>query len=952
MVHSKPQPASNSKVLVFGAGNFGSCLASHLGDSQHDVYMWAREERIVKHFNLHHRNPSYLTHHAFPTNITAVGPQIPDKKFINNVDVLLFAIPTQFLRATLQTLRPSLNVDNLPLLIFVNKGIEVGTNALTLEIIADTCGPDIAKAATFISGPSFAKEIVERQPTSVSVASFTEVEATKAATLFHQPHFRCYTGVDPIGIELSGALKNVYAIASGMSDGLGFENNTRAMIITRGLSEMTCIGTAYGASPLTFLGLAGVGDLFLTCSSSNSRNYTVGYRLGKGEKLDVIIETLGSVAEGVATTKGAKKIIEELGVHAPIASSVYEVLFNGKDTRVAVRELMELPPSRELELPPTAGGPARRLLAKLGLEAEELKHLKTSRYQLIRSFFILIDQAGVTPLIEAVRNGRVDAVRILLEKGANPLNPSSQGPPESYTSDPAILELLQAARNKATANENAAHQAAYEREGEHPEKPFYAPPQPDAYTYYPTINPSLSTVNESGVYYPSSQPHVDGSSPNGLGNLPPPEIAKLIPCRYYPACRYGAQCMFAHPQAPYFQGPMPPVPYPPYDSMGHQYVPPYYPSPPNFQPPPPPPPAGHPMSPPPVPPVMHARTPSEVVSPSLGQFSPNGAPPPVPYGPLSPPVYPHPGQVPVGIQPIPPLPPLHPHAPHAPPPPNMYNPSPVPPYPAPQEAPSGPYPLPVPPSNANFTETNGVHPPEPAQAENFNPQANARDGGNGHRRGSGRRPSFGARKPPCLFFPSGRCKNGDDCRFPHVLPDNGGVPTQPSFAPPRGAPRARAHVNGPNGLGNIESKFGNMSVRDDNTRQRNGVEGSSRSHSSDAGNRPKFQQGPKQPNGINGNKKVASTKPQPQQRVPRADEFPVLGGTVTPPRVNGAGHNGPTAAQVLQAPPPARKEGSKEPSTRGASPDLTSRGNTAKVRTHGSELIFEDSEVSVAGAED
>ncbi|KAJ3507177.1 hypothetical protein NLJ89_g6449 [Agrocybe chaxingu] len=277
MVYSKPQPNGNSKVLVFGAGNFGSCLASHLGDSQHEVYMWAREERIVKHFNLSHRNPIYLQDHVFPSTITAVGPELPNKAFINN------------------TLKPSLDVENLPLLIFVNKGIEVGTNALTLEIIADTCGPDIAKAATFISGPSFAKEIVQRQPTSVSVASLTELEATKAAALFHQPHFRCYTGVDPIGIELSGALKNVYAIASGMADGLGYENNTRA---------------------------TGVGDLFLTCSSSNSRNYTVGYRLGQGEKLDVIMKTLGSVAEGVPTTKGVKKIIEELGISAPIANSV------------------------------------------------------------------------------------------------------------------------------------------------------------------------------------------------------------------------------------------------------------------------------------------------------------------------------------------------------------------------------------------------------------------------------------------------------------------------------------------------------------------------------------------------------------------------------------------------------------------------------------------------------
>lgn len=163
------------------------------------------------------------------------------------------------------------------------------------------------------------------------------------------------------------------------------------VIITRGLAEMTCIGTAYGASPLTFLGLAGVGDLFLTCSSPNSRNYTVGYRLGAGESLDEITKTLGSVAEGVSTAKAVKKYIDELGVRAPIASSVsvsliergplwhsgtleqvYEVLYEGKDTRTAVRELMELPPSRELELPPTAGAPARELMQKLGLEGGDM----------------------------------------------------------------------------------------------------------------------------------------------------------------------------------------------------------------------------------------------------------------------------------------------------------------------------------------------------------------------------------------------------------------------------------------------------------------------------------------------------------------------------------------------------------------------------------------------------
>lgn len=358
---------NRSKVLVFGAGNFGCCLADHLGDSAHQVYIWSRSEAVVRSFNQCHRNPEVLQDHTFPDCVTAVGPDFPSEDIIKSVDVLLFAIPTEGVRETLTALKPKLDEDNLPLLIFVNKGIEIATHALTLEIIADTCGPKIAKVAAFISGPSFAKEIVKRQPTSVSVASLSTEHAEKASQLFHQPWFRCYTGDDPIGLELAGALKNVYAIASGMSDGLGFENNTRAMLITRGLAEMTRIGAAYGATPLTFLTLAGVGDLFLTCSSSTSRNYTVGYRLGKGERIDYIIKTLGSVAEGVTTAKALKSIVSKLGVTAPIATAVYEVLYEDQDVAEKAKSLMSLPPIRELDLPAHAGKPAKQLLRKLEL---------------------------------------------------------------------------------------------------------------------------------------------------------------------------------------------------------------------------------------------------------------------------------------------------------------------------------------------------------------------------------------------------------------------------------------------------------------------------------------------------------------------------------------------------------------------------------------------------------
>ncbi|KAF9566122.1 hypothetical protein CPC08DRAFT_682981, partial [Agrocybe pediades] len=484
----------------------------------------------------------------------------------------------------------------------------------------------------------------------------------------------------------------------------------------------------------------------------------------------------------------------------------------------------------------------------------------------------LKDHTGVTPLIEAVRNGHIEIVKVLLEKGADPVNASSQGPPETYTSDPAMLELLQNAPRKEQPNGFAVQQPVFAGNGqEGGEKHFYPQPPQDGYTYYPTINPSLSTVNEPGVYYPP-QPmqHADGVSGNGMGNLPPPDVARQIPCRYFPACRYGAQCMFAHPQANYYQGPLPPVQFPAFDPMAHQYgAPPYYASPPPFQQPHPMPP----MSPPSGAPVMHARTPSEVVSPSLGHFSPNGPPPgAIPYGPMSPPVYPHPGQVPMGMSPMPPLPPQHPahppQVPHSHP--NLYNapPSSVPPFAIHQEGPGGPYPVAVPPPNPNYPDaTMGVRSPDNVQAENYNSHLNHRDGGNSHRRGTGRRPSFNARKPPCLFYPAGRCKNGDDCRFPHVLPDSGASPHNAGFPPSRGgAPRPRPHMNGQNHQASLEAKFGNMNIRDE-TRQKGGVEA------------------PKHLNNGNQNANSQNKKapvPKHQQRVPNADEFPVLAGSTTP----------------------------------------------------------------------
>ncbi|KAF8531912.1 6-phosphogluconate dehydrogenase [Gautieria morchelliformis] len=364
MSHIKCTP---QQVCVFGSGNFGSCLADHLADASHNVLLWSRSAAVVTSLNSTHTHPTCHKGHVFPAEVRAVGPDLPVRDTLREMDVFVFAVPTEGLRCHAASSSSASTSTRDPLYIFVNKGIESQTNALTLEIVADTLGKDVACVASFLSGPSFATEIVRRQPTTVSVTSLSRSHAERTSKLFHQPWFRCYTGSDPIGVELAGALKNVYAIAAGIAEGLGYENNTRAGLITRALAEMTRIGTAYGAAPLTFLTLAGVGDLFLTCSSKTSRNFTVGYRLGRGEQLDEILGSLGSVAEGVATSKGAKAIIDKLGMHAPIALGVYGVLYEGVPAKEQARWLMEHPAVAEIDLPCDVGGAAKELLGKLGL---------------------------------------------------------------------------------------------------------------------------------------------------------------------------------------------------------------------------------------------------------------------------------------------------------------------------------------------------------------------------------------------------------------------------------------------------------------------------------------------------------------------------------------------------------------------------------------------------------
>ncbi|KAI8925751.1 6-phosphogluconate dehydrogenase [Entophlyctis helioformis] len=335
---------SPERVLVVGAGNFGTCLADHLSDLGHDVTIWARDQRLVDGINHDHKNHKYMPNVELSPTLKATTSLSAET--LEAATVILMSIPTQHMRSILQQIRGNLSLRHL--VVFVNKGIEVSTGKLPNDIAIEVCGSDIGERAAFLSGPSFAAEIVKRQPSCVSVASKSTLRSKRTQRLFHAPHFRVYEIHDTVGVEVAGALKNVIALASGACSGVGFQMNSRAALITRGLAEITRFGIALGANPLTFAGLSGVGDLLLTCTSEKSRNFTVGYRLGQGETLEEIVTSLGSVAEGVATTKAAYELARRLDVDSPITDQVYAVLYQGKPIKQAFRELMERDPSDEL----------------------------------------------------------------------------------------------------------------------------------------------------------------------------------------------------------------------------------------------------------------------------------------------------------------------------------------------------------------------------------------------------------------------------------------------------------------------------------------------------------------------------------------------------------------------------------------------------------------------------
>ncbi|MBW2371750.1 MAG: NAD(P)H-dependent glycerol-3-phosphate dehydrogenase [Deltaproteobacteria bacterium] len=328
------------RVAVLGGGSFGTTVAS-LASRNAPTVLWARRADLIDEINREHRNERYLPGYALPETLRATASL---EEAVRDADVVIMGVPSHGFRAVLEEVRGHIR-PWVPL-VSLAKGLEQDTHLRMTEVIQETL-PE--HRAGVLTGPNLAKEIMAGFAAASVIAIDDAMVATQLQGVFHSGVFRTYTNDDVIGCELGGALKNVIAIASGMGDGLGVGDNTRSAVITRGLAELTRLGMAMGGREQTFAGLAGMGDLIATCVSSQSRNRRVGEELGKGRKLQDIIDEMNQVAEGVKTSKVVIELAEKYGVDMPIAREVYGVVHGGATAMDAYRGLTRRPAGAERE---------------------------------------------------------------------------------------------------------------------------------------------------------------------------------------------------------------------------------------------------------------------------------------------------------------------------------------------------------------------------------------------------------------------------------------------------------------------------------------------------------------------------------------------------------------------------------------------------------------------------
>jgi len=330
------------KISVVGAGSWGTAISALLARKGHDVFIWARDPQVAGKINQNNQNPRYLTKLILPKNITASSDLA---EVMSGSSLLVLAIPTHAMRSLMKQIKEHLSLE-MPILSLA-KGLEVESKLRMSEVIKEETGERFHSNIAVLSGPNHAEEVAEEIPSATVIAAFEKEVATYLQSIFMSSYFRVYTSPDLAGVELGGATKNVVAIAVGISDGLGFGDNTRAALLTRGLAEMTRLGVALGASGQTFYGLSGLGDLVVTCTSRHSRNRGLGELLGSGKTLDDYKAGSSMVAEGANCCLALKELSADAGAVMPINSAVAEVLYSGRPPLKCVQDLMNRDPRME-----------------------------------------------------------------------------------------------------------------------------------------------------------------------------------------------------------------------------------------------------------------------------------------------------------------------------------------------------------------------------------------------------------------------------------------------------------------------------------------------------------------------------------------------------------------------------------------------------------------------------
>ena len=338
-----------TKIAVLGAGSWGTVLGSMLADKGYEIVLYGNNAKVNDEVNQHHTNEHYMKNWQVNETVTATGDL---NQALKDAEIVLFVLPTQAIRSVAQNVSKVLQKTNAkPLIVTATKGIEPGSKKLISEILTEEIYPDDEDKIVAISGPSHAESVAQKDLTAISCASTSRENAQKVQQLFSNDYFRLYTNSDLIGVEVAGAVKNVIAIAAGILVGKHYGDDAKAALMTRGLAEITRLGVNYfGADPMTFSGLSGIGDLIVTCTSVNSRNWRCGKQLGEGKSLDYILQNMGQVVEGATTVKAVHELCQEKQIDMPISEAIYRVLYQNSNVDDEITKMMGRSPKQEIRL--------------------------------------------------------------------------------------------------------------------------------------------------------------------------------------------------------------------------------------------------------------------------------------------------------------------------------------------------------------------------------------------------------------------------------------------------------------------------------------------------------------------------------------------------------------------------------------------------------------------------